>query len=69
MPRQYTTRTSGDGKYQISSVTPGSYVLTAMRPGSHDGNPFALAGDARNSETRVNVDEGGTTTQDLHLTD
>lgn len=69
VPRQYTTRTSGDGKYQISNVMPGNYVLTAMRPGAHDGNPFALAGDARNSETRVNVDEGGTTTQDLHLTD
>jgi len=69
VPRQYTTRTSSDGKFQISNVTPGSYILTGMRPGGAEANPFAQAGDARNSETRVNVDEGGTTTQDLHLTD
>ncbi len=69
VPRQYQTRTSADGKFQISNVTPGSYILTAMRPGGSEANPFAQAGDARNSETRVNVDEGGTTTQDLHLTD
>lgn len=69
VPRQYSTRTSSDGKFQISNVTPGSYILTAMRPGGSEANPFAQAGDARNSETRVNVDEGGTTTQDLHLTD
>jgi len=67
VPRQYQTRTSGDGKYQIANVMPGNYVLTAMRPGGAEANPFAQAGDARNSETRVRVDEGGTTTQDLHL--
>lgn len=69
VPRQYTTRTSSDGKFQISNVTPGSYVLRGMRPGGAEANPFTQAGDARNSEMRVNVDEGGTTTQDLHLTD
>lgn len=69
VPRQYSTRTSSDGKFQISNVAPGSYILTAMRPGGSQANPFAQAGDARNSETRVSVDEGGTTTQDLNLTD
>ncbi|MCY2961279.1 MAG: carboxypeptidase-like regulatory domain-containing protein [Planctomycetota bacterium] len=69
VPRQYQTRTSSEGKFQISNVMPGSYILTAMRPGGAEANPFSQAGDARNSETRVNVDEGGTTTQDLHLTD
>ncbi|MBL8863756.1 MAG: carboxypeptidase regulatory-like domain-containing protein [Planctomycetes bacterium] len=69
MPRIYKTRTAGDGRFQISNVLPGSYVLLAMRPGGSEANPFAQAGDARNSETRVRVDEGGTTTQDLHLAD
>jgi hypothetical protein len=68
-PRFYSTRTSGEGKFQVSNVLPGSYVLVAMRAGGSEANPFAQAGDARNSETRVRVDEGGTTTQDLHLAD
>ncbi len=69
VPRQYSTRTSSDGKFQISNVTPGSYRLTAMRSGGIGANPFAQAGDASNSERRINVDEGGTTTQDLNLTE
>jgi hypothetical protein len=68
-PRSHTTRSSGDGKFQISNVLPGSYKLVAMRSGGSDANPFEQAGDARNSEMRIRVDEGGTTTQDLHLTD
>jgi protocatechuate 3,4-dioxygenase beta subunit len=69
VPRQYSALTSSDGKFQISNVTPGSYLLTAMRPGGSQANPFSQAGDARNSERRINVDEGGTTTQDLNLTE
>lgn len=69
VPRRYSTRTSVDGKFQISNVTPGSYLLTATRSGGADANPFTQSGDARNTETGVRVDEGGTTTQDLHLSE
>ncbi len=69
VPRSYSTRTGSDGRFQISSVAPGRYKISGMRPGSGESNPFAQIADQRNSELSVVVEEGQTSTQDLHLTE
>jgi len=69
VPREYTTRSGSDGRFQVLNVTPGRYILTGMRSGGGEDSPFAQIADARNSEMRVTVEEGQTSTQDLHLTE
>lgn len=62
----YDVRTGSDGRYSIRNAVPGQYNLHATRQ-MDQANPFGAIIDMNHSKVTVNVSNGTTITQDLHL--
>ncbi len=62
----YDVRTGSDGRYLIRNAVPGQYNLHATRQ-FDQANPFGAIIDMNHSKVTVNVSNGTTVNQDLHL--
>ena len=68
-PNFYQTKSGADGRYAVTNIAPGRYVVTASRAAGAEVNPFEQLTDLKNSERQVVITEGSETVQDLSLTD
>ena len=57
-PRQYSTKTDKNGKYEFRHVKGGSYHVYATRSARADGNPFQSSFDLKNSRRKISVSDG-----------
>ena len=64
--RSYETRTNSEGRFNFSSVAPGSYKLSAARE-KQDANPFLVIVDMKQSEKELTLVDQREYTQDLYL--
>ncbi len=61
------TRSDGTGRFVITNVLPGTYVLTATRPAGGAANPFEALADMKQSEVTLSIEDGGLYEIPLHL--
>jgi protocatechuate 3,4-dioxygenase beta subunit len=63
----YQGRTDSRGRYEITRIQPGRYVMHATRPTGGGENPFIAIVDMQHSKVDVYLREGQELVQDLYL--
>jgi uncharacterized GH25 family protein len=65
-----TTKSGSDGKFSIENITPGRYVVSAMRAAggpSGEGNPFEQLSDSKNTQKPVTITDDNTAVVELTI--
>jgi hypothetical protein len=63
----YTAKSGEGGKFQVSNIAPGRYLVTAMRGSGGEGNPFEQLSDRANTQKPVTITDENTAVVDLTL--
>jgi hypothetical protein len=66
-PYSYATKTGEGGKFLITNIAPGRYLVTAMRTGNGEGNPIENLNDRANTQKAVTITDEGTAVIELTL--
>ena len=65
--RAYPAKSGADGKFTITNIAPGRYVVSAMRSSGGEGNPFEQLSDSKNTQKPVTITDDNTVTIELTL--
>lgn len=63
----YTAKSGDGGKFQISNVSPGRYMIMATRASGGDGNPFEQLADRQATQKAVTITDENTAVVELTL--
>jgi len=63
----YHAKSGGDGRFSITNIAPGRYLLTGSRPAVGEGNPLEQMVDNRGTQKTVTISDESTVTIDLTL--
>ena len=62
-----TAKSGADGKFNIENISPGRYVVSAMRSSGGEGNPFEQLSDSKNTQKPVTITDDNTAVIELTL--
>lgn len=63
-----TTRSTADGRYTLSGLLPGDYIVAAVSDGAGEGDPIRFLDAAARVGTRITISDSEKKGQDLSLT-
>ncbi len=63
----YTAKSGDGGKFQISNIAPGRYMVMAMRASGGDGNPFEQLADRQATQKAITITDENTAVVELTL--
>jgi uncharacterized GH25 family protein len=64
----YGAKSGADGKFLITNIAPGRYLVSGARSSGGEGNPFEQLQDVRNSQKPVTITEDNTSVVEMTLT-
>ena len=62
-----TAKSGPDGKFLIANITPGRYIVSAMRASGGEGNPFEQLSDSKNTQKPVTITDDNVAVVELTL--
>jgi hypothetical protein len=62
-----TAKSVAEGKFTIENISPGRYVVSAMRSSGGEGNPFEQLSDSKNTQKPVTITDDNTAVIELTL--